>query len=138
MSRSTDVTKASVKIAISSRDEEDQLVRQFKKEGIISTGVDIGGNLLNSIPKIIERALVAAKRTGVISDCHVHEGAVIGATRETINQVSEKATGFNVGGKIGIARSGEHISICLFLSIGVLHLDDIVIGLAHRSIPDNC
>ncbi|KDR94607.1 HutP protein [Peptoclostridium litorale DSM 5388] len=138
MSKSTDVTKASVKIAISSRDEEDKLVREFKKEGIISTGVDIGGNLLNSIPKIIERALVAAKRTGVISDCHVHEGAVIGATRETINQVSEKATGFNVGGKIGIARSGEHISICLFLSIGVLHLDDIVIGLAHRSIPDNC
>ena len=138
MSKSTDVTKASVKIAISTRDEESQLVKQFKKEGIVSTGVDIGGNLLNSIPKMIERARVAAKRTGVISECHVHEGAVIGATREAINQVSEKATGFNVGGKIGIARSGEHISICLFLSIGVLHLDDIVIGLAHRSIPDNC
>jgi len=138
MPKSSDVAKASIKIAISSREEEDRLIAQLKKEGINATGVDIGGNLIASIPKIIERALVASKRTGIISGCHVHEGAVVGAAREVINQVAEKATGFNVGGKIGIARCGEHISICLFLSVGILHLDDITIGIAHRSIPIEC
>ena len=36
------------------------------------------------------------------------------------------------------ARSlNEHLTVCIFLSIGLLHLDDVVIGLAHRSVPDN-
>lgn len=135
MMKSIDVAKAAIKLALSTREEEERLARDYKKAGILSTGVDVGGNLIQSIPKIIERALVASKRTGIIQNLHIHEGAIIGAAREAINQVSEKATGFSVGGKIGIARSGEHISICLFLSIGVLHLDDMVIGLAHRSMP---
>ena len=29
------------------------------------------------------------------------------------------------------------MSVCIFLSVGLLHLDDVVIGLAHRSVPDN-
>lgn len=133
---STDVAKASVKMAISSRIEEEKLIRDFKEQNISAVAVDIGGNLISSIPKIIERALVASKRTGIIKDCHVHDGAVAGATREAIIQVSSKATGMNVGGKIGIARSGEHLSVCIFLSIGLLHLNEVVIGLGHRSIPD--
>lgn len=133
---STDVAKASVKMAISSRMEEEKLIKDFKEQNISTVAVDIGGNLISSIPKIIERALVASKRTGIIKDCHVHDGAVAGATREAIIQVSSKATGMNVGGKIGIARSGEHLSVCIFLSIGLLHLNEVVIGLGHRSIPD--
>ncbi|WP_055668360.1 HutP family protein [Desnuesiella massiliensis] len=133
---STDVAKASVKMAISSRVEEEKLIKDFKDQNISAVAVDIGGNLISSIPKIIERALVASKRTGIIKDCHVHDGAVAGATREAIIQVSSKATGMNVGGKIGIARSGEHLSVCIFLSIGLLHLNEVVIGLGHRSIPD--
>ena len=133
---STDVAKASVKMAISSRMEEEKLIKDFKEQNISAVAVDIGGNLISSIPKIIERALVASKRTGIIKDCHVHDGAVAGATREAIIQVSSKATGMNVGGKIGIARSGEHLSVCIFLSIGLLHLNEVVIGLGHRSIPD--
>ena len=50
-------------------------------------------------------------------------------------QVSGKAMGLNVGGKIGIARYKEHISVCIFLSIGLLHLNEIAIGLGHRSLP---
>lgn len=84
----------------------------------------------------MERALVASKRTGIIKDCHVHDGAVVGAAREAILQVSVKANGLNLGGKIGIARCGEHISVCIFASIGLLHLNEVVIGLGHRSIPD--
>lgn len=133
---SIDVAKASVQMAISSREDEKALEESFMKKGIITVAVDIGGNLINSIPKIVERALVASKRCGLIKDCHVHDGAVAGATREAIIQVSTKANGLNVGGKIGIARCGEHLSVCIFMSIGLLHLNDIVIGLGHRSIPD--
>ncbi|QJA08168.1 hut operon positive regulator HutP [Romboutsia sp. CE17] len=133
---SVDVAKASVRMAISSRTEEERLIEELKKENVLAVAVDIGGNLNSSIPKIIERALVASKRTGIIKDCHVHDGAIAGATREAIMQVSEKANGLNVGGKIGVARYKEHISVCIFLSIGLLHLNEVVIGLGHRSIAD--
>lgn len=133
---SIDVAKASVKMAISSREEEKQLETELKKNNILTVAVDIGGNLNNSIPKIVERALVASKRCGLIQDCHLHDGAVAGATREAIIQVVSKANGLNVGGKIGIARSKEHLSVCLFMSIGLLHLNEVVIGLGHRTIAD--
>lgn len=133
---SNDVARASIKMAISSRSEEEQLIKQFKNDKIIATAVDVGGNLISSIPKIIERTIVASKRTGVTKESHVHDGAVAGACREAIAQVAMKANGLNVGGKIGIARSGEHISVCIFMNIGLLHLNEVVIGLGHRSLPD--
>lgn len=133
---SIDVAKASIELAISSREDEKDLEQKFREKGILTVAVDVGGNINLSISKIIERALVAAKRSGLIKDCHVHDGAVIGAAREALIQVSEKANGLNVGGKIGIARSGEHLSVAIFMSIGVLHLNDLVIGIGHRSIPD--
>ena len=46
-----------------------------------------------------------------------------------------RASNQNIGGKIGIARGGEHISVCIFLNIGLLHLDEVVIGIGHRSLP---
>jgi hypothetical protein len=133
---SSDVAKASVHMAISSREEEQRLNRDFKDKEILTAAVDFGGDLLASIPKIIERALVASRRSGITQECHVHDGAVAGAAREAIMQVAAKANGLNVGGKIGIARHGEHISICIFVSIGLLHLNEVVIGLGHRSIPE--
>lgn len=133
---SVDVAKIAVKMAISSREEEQILIENLKKENIRVVAVDMGGNLNTSIPKILERALVAAKRTGIIKECHLQEGAIIGATREAIMQVSTKASGLNVGGKIGIARYGEHLSVAIFLSIGLLHLNEVVIGIGHRSIEE--
>lgn len=133
---SNTVAKASVRMAIASREEEVSLESEFKAKGILTVAVDIGGNINNSIPKIIERALVASKRAGLIKDCHVHDGAVAGAAREAIMQIAPKANGLNVGGKIGIARHGEHLSVCIFMSIGLLHLNEVVIGLGHRSIPE--
>ncbi|WP_291580176.1 HutP family protein [Clostridium sp. UBA6640] len=133
---SIDVAKIALKLAISSREEEKVLEAELKQKGILSVAVDVGGNINSSIPKIIERALVASKRSGIIEDCHVHDGAVVGATREAIMQVAAKANGLNVGGKIGIARYGEHLSVCIFMSIGLLHLNEVVIGIGHRSIPN--
>ncbi|WP_291562465.1 MULTISPECIES: HutP family protein [unclassified Clostridium] len=133
---SIDVAKIALKLAISSREEEKALEAELRQKGILTVAVDVGGNINSSIPKIIERALVASKRNGIIEDCHVHDGAVVGATREAIMQVAAKANGLNVGGKIGIARYGEHLSVCIFMSIGLLHLNEVVIGIGHRSIPN--
>ncbi|NLC94536.1 MAG: hut operon positive regulator HutP [Bacilli bacterium] len=136
-SSSLEVAKAAITVAMtSSREEEYQKIEELKLAGIRTCAVDVGGNLLESIPKIIERAIVSSRRTNVVQDSHVTEGAVAGATREAIMQVAMKAIGLNVGGKIGIARKGEHLSVCIFMSIGLLHLNEIAIGLAHRSIPE--
>lgn len=133
---STDVAKAAVKVAItSSRSAEEQMIEALDKRGVKAVAIDIGGDLIDSIPKIIERSIVASRRTGIIKECHVHDGAVAGAAREAIMQVAAKATGLSVGGKIGITRHQEHISVCIFMSIGLLHLNEVVIGLGHRSIP---
>lgn|SRR5690554_5402516 len=133
---STDVAKAAIQMSISSRKGEEKLISDFKEKGIYTTGVDFGGDLIASIPKIIERAIIASRRSGVIKESHVHDGAVAGAAREAIMQVSQKANGLNAGGKIGIARSGEHLCVVIFVSIGLLHLNEIVIGLGHRALPN--
>lgn len=134
-SNSTEVAKAAIRLAVSTREEEKSIIEELEKNGIKSAAVDIGGDLVNSIPKIIERALVASKKTGIIKDVHVHEGAVAGAAKDAISQVNSKALGLNFGGKLGIARSGEHVVVCLFISIGLLHLNDLAIAIGHRSIP---
>ena len=78
---------------------------------------------------------VAAKREGVISSTEFREeGAVAGATREALSQVNTKALGLNVGGKIGVARSGSNIAVAVFFGIGLLHLNEVAVGLGHRAI----
>lgn len=133
---SLEVAKYATRMAISSREEEEQLKVDLKKIGIVVTAVNIGGNINESTSKILERALVASKRNNLIREEHLHEGAVVGATRDALMQVWNRASGQNVGGKIGIARHGEHLSVCIFLSVGLLHLDEVVIGLGHRAIPN--
>lgn len=133
---SLEVAKYATRMAISSREEEEELKINLRKEGIIVTAVNIGGNINESTSKILERALVAAKRNNLIREEHLHEGAVVGATRDALMQVWNRASGQNVGGKVGIARHGEHLSVCIFLSVGLLHLDEVVIGLGHRAIPN--
>jgi len=78
--------------------------------------------------------VVAAKREGVIKDTHTDEGAVAGATREALSQIMPKAIGLNVGGKIGIAHQNDHITVAVFFGIGLLHLDEVSIGLGHRAV----
>ena len=134
-SNSTKIAKIATKMAICNRNEEDELKKYYNEQGIKVTAVNIGGNINSSISKILESALVAAKRNQLIREEHLHEGALIGATRDAIMQISNRANGQNVGGKIGIARGGEHISVCIFLSIGLLHLDEVVIGIGHRALP---
>ena len=78
--------------------------------------------------------MVAAKREGIITESHVEEGAVAGAAREAVSQIMNKAIRLNVGGKISIARHGDHISVAVFFGIGLLHLNEMAVGLGHRVI----
>ena len=133
---SLEVAKYATRMAISSREEEEELKIELRKKGIFVTAVNIGGNINDSTSKILERALVASKRNGLIREEHLHEGGVVGATRDALMQVWDRASGQNVGGKVGIAKHGEHLSVCIFLSVGLLHLDEVVIGLGHRAIPN--
>ncbi len=135
MLSSRDVVEAAIRVALTkSRDEEKNLCTEFRENGICSAGVDFGGEFITSITKIIERSVVAAKREGLIGESHTEEGAVAGAAREAVSQIMHKAIGLNVGGKIGIARSGPHVSVCLFFGIGMLHLNEMSIGVGHRVI----
>jgi hypothetical protein len=125
--------QAAIRISLTNdRKEEKELSEYHRIVGIRSVAVDFGGEFISSVSKIIERAIVAAKRENVIKATHAEEGAVAGATREAISQIMNKAIGLNVGGKIGIARFEDHISVCIFFGIGLLHLNEVGIGLGHR------
>mgnify|MGYP000897548794 FL=1 len=132
---SKDVVKAAITMALTSdREEEKELKRKFAGIGIKTAAVDYGGEFINSIMKIVERAVVSAKREGIIEEYHNEEGAVAGAAREALTQVMPKALGLNVGGKIAVARFGDHVSVAVFFGIGLLHLNEIAIGSGHRVI----
>ena len=73
--KSKDIARAAIMLAMSTREEEAVLKENYKKNGIKSAAVDIGGDVIQSISKILERTLVASKRNGLIKDTHVYEGA---------------------------------------------------------------
>lgn len=130
------VATSAIKMALTlSRQEESDLKKElYDTWSVRAVAVDYGGEFITSVGKIVERSVVAAKREGVIKDTHADEGAVAGAAREAIAQLMPKALGLNVGGKIGIARHKDHVSVAIFLGIGLLHLDEVAIGLGHRAV----
>lgn len=130
---SKEIASAAIKIALTmDRQDEKQMQADFAKVGISTAAADYGGEFITSVMKIVERAVVSAKREGVITDSHVEEGAIAGATREALSQIMPKALGLNVGGKIGIARYKDHVGVAIFFGIGLLHLNEVSIGLGHR------
>ncbi|MCF8011010.1 MAG: HutP family protein [Clostridiales bacterium] len=132
---SKDVARAAVEMAISdSREQEKELRKYYVEKEIKTAAVDYGGDFVTSMNKITERAVVAAKREGVIKEVHADEGAVLGATREALSQIMNKAVGLNVGGKIGIACYKDHISVAAFFGLGLSYLDDVAIGIGHRAV----
>ena len=113
------VARAAIQLAMTAtREEETELKASLTEKDIVGAASDFGGTFVDSMMKMIERAVVAAKREGVISDTHREEGAVAGAAHDAVCQVSEKAMGFSVGGKIGVARSGEHVAVAVFFTVG--------------------
>lgn len=134
-SDSREVARAAIMLAMSStRQEEAGLKASLAAGDIRAAAADYGGEFVQSVMKIVERAVVCAKREGLIGDAHHEEGAVAGAAREALSQVSAKALGLSVGGKIGVARRGEHVAVAVFFAIGLVHLNEVCIGMGHRTI----
>lgn len=132
---SRDVAQAAVRMAATSTREEEMLLKSSMGLLDIKIGaVDFGGDFVSSINKIIDRTVFLAKRESIISDSHDEEGAVAGAAHEALMQIMQKATGMNIGGKIAVARSGEHVAVAVFFGIGMLHLNEVAVGLGHRAI----
>lgn len=130
---SKEISRIALNMALTqSREEEKRIKDEMRQQDIYAAAVDYGGEFITSISKIIERAVVASKREGVIDETHLEEGAVAGATREAISQIMPKALGLNIGGKIGIARYQDHICVALFMGIGLLHLNEVAVALGHR------
>ncbi|MEG2388405.1 MAG: HutP family protein [Clostridia bacterium] len=136
ISGSRTVSRAAMMICLTrTREEEKALKATLAAESVQAAAVDYGGEFISSIMRIVERSVVAAKREGVISSSEYREeGAVAGATREALSQINGKAIGLNVGGKIGVARSGNNIAVAVFFGIGLLHLNEVAVGLGHRAI----
>ena len=127
------VAQAAISMAMTStREEEMELKDKYRDEGIQALAVDYGGEFLSSLQKVVERAVVASKREKLIDDSSHSDGAVAGATREALVQIMPKALGLNVGGKVGIARGDTHVAVAIFFAIGLLHRNDVAIGLGHR------
>jgi hypothetical protein len=134
---SKEVARAALSLAMSSSREEEKLLKEeYRSRELRAAAVDFGGEALSCMKTIVERAVVAAKREAIIADCHAAEGAIAGAAREAMAQILTKAIGLNIGGKVGIARKGDHLSVAAFFSIGLVHLDEIAVGLSHRAIGE--
>ena len=133
---SKEVCKAAISIALTeTRDEEKALSVEFREGGrIMVAAADFGGEYLSGVSKIIERAMVCARREGLIGETHAEEGAVAGAAMTAVNQIAQKALGLNVGGKIAVARGGDHVCVCIFFGIGLLNMNEMAIALGHRAI----
>ena len=133
---SVDVAKAAIRLALTGdRQTEEQMIHSLLEKGIHGVAVNVGGNVVNSIHTIIERVIIASRKTSVTRENHVQDGALAGASREALQQVLEKSIGLNGGGKIAVCRHKEHLSVCVFMSVGLFHLNEVVIGLGHRSLP---
>ena len=134
MISSLDVPKEAVRMALTTREEEKELIKMIETMGGKAAAVDIGGNISSSITKVLERALVASKRVGLIKDEYAQEGAVIGAARDALMQILERSSNLNVGRKIGIVKQDHDIAVCIYVSIGLLHLNEFAIGIGHRTL----
>ena len=132
---SRDVARAAIEMSMSrSREEETQLKKSLLLQEISAAAVDFGGEFVPSIIRIVERTVIAARREGLINESHLEEGGVAGAAHEALTQITTKALGMNVGGKIGVARHKDHVAVAAYFGIGLGHLDEICIGLGHRAI----
>ncbi len=132
---SRDVARAAITLAMTtSREDESNQKNRLSAQGIKSAASDFGGDFVTSVMKIIERAVVIARREGIIGEKAHEEGAVAGAAHDAVTQITDKAMGLNVGGKIGVARVDGHVAVALFFTVGLVHLNEVCVGMGHRAV----
>ena len=134
-SRSIDVARAAIRLAMTAtREDEVAMKERLGARGFQASAIDYGGDSLLLVKKGMERAVGAAVRDGLIADTEAEQGVVAGAAHEALAQVLAKAMGLSVGGKIAVVRRGVDISVAVFLGIGLLHLNEVAVGVGHRGI----
>ena len=132
---SRDVARAAITLAMStSREDEAAQKNRLAAQNIRGAASDFGGDFMTSVMKIIERAVVIAKREGIIGEKNHEEGAVAGAAHDAVMQVIDKAMGLNIGGKIGVARTEGHVAVAIFFTVGLVHLNEVCVGMGHRAV----
>jgi hypothetical protein len=135
MPDSRDVARAAVTLAMTtSREDEFAQKQRLASIEIRSAASNFGGDFVTSVMKIIERAVVIAKREGLIGEKSHEEGAIAGAAHDAVMQLADKATGLNVGGKIGVARADGHVAVAIFFTVGLVHLNEVCVGMGHRAV----
>lgn len=135
MPDSRDVARAAITLAMTaSREEESAQKQRLTGLEIRSAASDFGGDFVGSVMKIIERTVVIAKREGLIGEKDHEEGAIAGAAHDAVMQVIDKAMGLNIGGKIGIARADGHVAVAIFFTVGLVHLNEVCVGMGHRAV----
>ena len=79
ISGSKTVSRAAIIMCLTrSREEEREMKQQFAREDVRAAAVDYGGDFLQAITRVVERAVVAAKREGVISITEYREEGSVG------------------------------------------------------------
>lgn len=132
---SRDVARAAITLAMSTnREDEGNQKKTLAVQNIRGAASDFGGDFVTSVMKIIERAVVIAKREGIIGEKDHEEGAVAGAAHDAVTQVIDKAMGLNIGGKIGVARAEGHVAVAIFFTVGLVHLNEVCVGMGHRAV----
>ncbi len=135
MPDSRDVARAAITLAMTtSREDESAQKHRLAALGIKCAASDFGGDFVTSVMKIIERAVVIAKREGLIGEKDHEEGAVAGAAHDAVTQITDKAMGLNIGGKIGVARAEGHVAVAIFFTVGLVHLNEVCVGMGHRAV----
>ena len=135
MRSSKEVMADAIRLALTETLEtEKKMIADLREQGAFAAATNFGGDYMTSVGKIIERTIVAAKREGLITDAHHEEGAVAGAAHEALAQLDNKALGLNIGGKIAIVRQEDHVSVAMFFGVGLVHLNEVAIGIGHRVI----
>lgn len=134
--RSIDVARfATNLVSTGSREKEMEYRKYLETFEVQSVAVDFGGKFEKVVPQIIENGAVAAQRCGLIEDQHVQIGDIVGAIHQVLIKLGSIAVGLNVGGKLAIARYKEHLCVAIFAEIGLIHLNEVFISIAHRSVP---
>ncbi|MDD2217348.1 MAG: HutP family protein [Eubacteriales bacterium] len=134
---SVDVARAAVSLSITAtRAEEEELIKKLSEQGIIAAAVDIGGDIISKTHIVIERAVIAARKSKMIKEDSISDGVIAGAAREAQSQIVKRAIGLNGGGKIAVCRSDQNVCVSIFMSIGMMYLNEVAIGLGHRVVGE--
>ena len=109
---SRDVARASMMLAMTrNRQEESAMLSDLQSQGLMCAASDYGGDYLQSVPKIVERAVQCARRAGMIQETVHDEGTVAGAAREALNQISDKALAAFYDRIEAASQNGDVVSI---------------------------